>query len=107
MQLSYLDCAWCQDYIEEHTAVPMSEMINSDELGGSSFVNLPGRFASALEDGSAANLTVPKFQPINGKGHESLNIVVAGGEAGKFSLFFSGWTAGPMGSFPVSEKIEV
>jgi hypothetical protein len=65
------------------------------------------RIASVIAAGQGSERKVPKFQPVNGKGHPALNIVVAGGEAGKFSLFFSGWTGGPMGSFPTSERIEL
>jgi thiol-disulfide isomerase/thioredoxin len=44
---------------------------------------------------------VPKFRK-----PENINIVVAGGEAGKFSSAFGGWFSGPMGSVSVSRKIE-
>jgi hypothetical protein len=37
---------------------------------------------------------------------EDINIIVAGGEAGKFSAVFAGWVSGPMGSSSVSRRIE-
>jgi len=37
---------------------------------------------------------------------ENINIIVAGGEAGKFSAVFGGWLGGPAGSMSVSRKIE-
>lgn len=89
----------------EHTAVPLSEMVNTADMGGSGFVKVPEKNAASIAAGTEQKM--PKFTPVNGKGHHSLSIVVAGGEAGKFSLFFSGWTAGPMGSFPTSERIDV
>jgi len=33
-------------------------------------------------------------------------MIVAGGEAGKFSAAFAGWVSGPMGSSSVSRRIE-
>ncbi len=33
-------------------------------------------------------------------------MIVAGGEAGKFSAVFGGWVSGPMGSSSVSRRIE-
>lgn len=89
----------------EHTAVPVSEMVNTDDMGGAGFVTVPEKIAAEIAAGSERK--IPKFTPVNGKGHHSLNIVVAGGEAGKFSLFFSGWMGTAMGSFPTSERIEV
>jgi hypothetical protein len=44
---------------------------------------------------------IPKFRR-----PENINIIVAGGEAGKFSAVFAGWVSGPMGSSSVSRKIE-
>jgi hypothetical protein len=44
---------------------------------------------------------IPKFRKAG-----NINIIVAGGEAGKFSSAFGGWFSGPMGSISVSRKIE-
>ena len=44
---------------------------------------------------------VPKFRST-----DNIHIAVAGGDAGKFSAVFAGWTSGPTGSIPVSRKIE-
>jgi hypothetical protein len=45
--------------------------------------------------------TYPKF-----RSKERLHIVVAGGNAGKFSVYMGGWASGIAGSQPVSKKIE-
>ncbi len=44
---------------------------------------------------------IPKFRKA-----ENINMIVAGGEAGKFSAVFAGWVSGPMGSSSVSRRIE-
>ena len=44
---------------------------------------------------------IPKFRR-----PENINIIVAGGDAGKFSAVFAGWVSGPMGSSSVSRRIE-
>jgi hypothetical protein len=45
--------------------------------------------------------TIAKFRK-----PEDINIIVAGGNAGKFSAVFAGWVSGPMGSSSVSRRIE-
>jgi hypothetical protein len=45
---------------------------------------------------------MPKF-----KSDDDIHIVVAGGEAGKFSAVFHGWVTGSVGSIPVSRKIDI
>jgi hypothetical protein len=45
---------------------------------------------------------MPKF-----RSEEDIHIVVAGGEAGKFSAAFHGWVTGSIGSIPVSRKIDI
>ena len=44
---------------------------------------------------------IPKFRR-----PENINIMVAGGDARKFSAVFAGWVSGPMGSSSVSRRIE-
>jgi hypothetical protein len=44
---------------------------------------------------------IPKFRSAG-----NINIIVAGGEGGKFSAVFAGWVSGPMGSSSVSRRIE-
>jgi len=44
----------------------------------------------------------PKFA-----GKEYIHIVVAGGDAGKFSSAFHGWATGEVGSISVSRKIDL
>ena len=39
-----------------------------------SFVNIPERFKEAIDAGTGRK--IPKFLPVNGKGHHGLNIVV-------------------------------
>jgi hypothetical protein len=48
------------------------------------------------------NRPSPKFAS-----EDNIHIVVAGSDAGKFSAAFHGWASGPMGSIPVSRKIDV
>ena len=43
---------------------------------------------------------LPKFQ-----NEDMINIVVAGGDAGKFSAILAGWQSGPKGSQTVTRKI--
>jgi hypothetical protein len=44
---------------------------------------------------------MPKFRD-----PKAIKIVVAGGDAGKWSAVFGGWVSGPVGSSAVSRKIE-
>ena len=44
---------------------------------------------------------LPKFSS-----KEKIHIIVAGGNAGKFSVYFNSWASGETGSIPVSKKIE-
>jgi hypothetical protein len=84
--------------IQEITSRPLSELIPSDECGE----GVPLK-ALGLVNPTAEQLTqkIPKFRK-----PENINIIVAGGEAGKFSAIFAGWVSGPMGSSSVSRRIE-
>ena len=93
-----------RDYIYQHSAVSADELVNDEEMGGSGFVNTPDGLAKAIEAGKARPM--PKFREVNEAGDFGLSIVLAGGDAGKFSYFFSGWAGGAMGSIPTSERIE-
>jgi AhpC/TSA family len=82
--------------IQEVTSRPVRELIRDDESG-------EGIPLSALGDATEERLSqkIAKFRR-----PEDINIIVAGGNAGKFSAVFAGWVSGPMGSSSVSRKIE-
>jgi hypothetical protein len=79
--------------IIEVTTRPLRERITSDDVGG----GLMPRVAMSPEQ---LEQPVPKFG-----NPSSLHVVVAGGDAGKFSAVIAGWASGPMGSMPVSRKV--
>jgi peroxiredoxin len=84
--------------IQEITSRPLSDLLPDAESGE----GIPLR-AMGLENPTPEQLAtkIPKFRR-----PENINIIVAGGEAGKFSAVFAGWVSGPMGSSSVSRKIE-
>ena len=84
--------------IQEITSRPLRELIPDDESGE----GVPLK-ALGLTNPTAEQLEqkIPKFRR-----PESINMIVAGGEAGKFSAIFAGWVSGPMGSSSVSRRIE-
>lgn len=82
-----------RERIQEVTSRPIRELIRDDESG-------EGLAAEAVAANQLDN-RVSKFRR-----PEYINIVVAGGEAGKFSAVFGGWVSGPLGSIAVSRKIE-
>jgi hypothetical protein len=84
--------------IQEITSRPIRELIPDEESGE----GVPLR-AMGLSSPTAEQLEqkIPKFRR-----PEYINIIVAGGEGGKFSAVFAGWVSGPMGSSSVSRKIE-
>ncbi|HXW85008.1 MAG TPA: hypothetical protein VEJ86_11420, partial [Candidatus Binataceae bacterium] len=93
---------WSKDQvrarIQEVTARPLRELLpNEDSAEG-----VPPR-ALGLVNPTPEQLAqkVPKFRKPS-----DINIIVAGGEAGKFSAVFGGWVSGPMGSSSVSRRIE-
>ncbi len=51
-------------------------------------------------DRLGADKRVPKF-----RSDDSISLVVAGGEAGKFGAYFQGWLTGPGGSIMTTRKI--
>ncbi len=77
--------------IQEATAKPLRELIRSKECG-------EGMSPESAEDDWDRML--PKFQ-----NEDMINIVVAGGDAGKFSAILAGWQSGPKGSQTVTRKI--
>jgi hypothetical protein len=84
--------------IQEITSRPIRELLPDEESGE----GVPLK-AFGLTKPTADQLAqkIPKFRK-----PENINIIVAGGEAGKFSAVFAGWVSGPMGSSSVSRKIE-
>lgn len=83
--------------IQQVTSRPLREMVQDDISGA----GIARAAADSLPPEGLAQL-VPKFA-----GHEYIHIVVAGGEAGKFSSAFHGWVTGAVGSLSVSRKIEL
>jgi peroxiredoxin len=84
--------------IQEVTSRPIRELLASEDTGE----GIPLR-ALGLTNPTPDQLEqrIPKFRK-----PENINMIVAGGEAGKFSAVFAGWVSGPMGSSSVSRKIE-
>jgi hypothetical protein len=84
--------------IQEITARPLRELLPDTESGE----GVPLK-AFGLKDATPEQLEqrIPKFRSA-----ENINIIVAGGEGGKFSAVFAGWVSGPMGSSSVSRRIE-
>ena len=82
--------------IQEITSRPMRELLADDESG-------EGIPRKVLGNSTPEQLEqrIPKFRKA-----ENINMIVAGGEAGKFSAVFAGWVSGPMGSSSVSRRIE-
>ncbi len=79
------------------TSRPVRELIRDDESGEGiplSALGTPPTEADLAK-------TIAKFRK-----PEDINIIVAGGNAGKFSAVFAGWVSGPMGSSSVSRRIE-
>ena len=79
--------------IIEVTTHPLRDRLATDEVGG----GIPRRGALSEEQLSQP---IPKFRD-----PRNLHIVVAGGEAGKFSAVMAGWASGPVGSMPVMRRI--
>ncbi len=84
--------------IQQVTSRPIRELIPDAESGE----GVPLK-ALGLTNPTPEQLAqkLPKFRK-----PENINIIVAGGEAGKFSAVFAGWVSGPMGSSSVSRRIQ-
>lgn len=83
--------------IQEVTSVPFKELA-ADEISGA---GIDPKVLAKMDE-ERQNMPTPKFAS-----EDKIHIAVAGSEAGKFSAVFHGWASGPMGSIPVSKKIEV
>ncbi len=84
--------------IQEATARPLRELLPGEDCGE----GVPLK-ALGLDSPSAEQLEqrIPKLRK-----PENIKMIVAGGEAGKFSAIFAGWVSGPVGSVSVSRRIE-
>ncbi|MEE9277242.1 MAG: TlpA family protein disulfide reductase [Dehalococcoidia bacterium] len=90
-----VESGWSKDDIREQiqlvTARPLRELLRNEENAE----GIPPERA-----GDDLERLLPKFRDPS-----MINIVVAGGEAGKFSAILGGWVSGPMGSISVTRKI--
>jgi len=84
--------------IQEITARPLRDLLPDEESGEGIPLKAMGLTNPTEEQ---LNQKIPKF-----RSPENINIIVAGGEGGKFSAVFAGWVSGPMGSSSVSRRIE-
>lgn len=85
-----------RDRIQEVTACAVRELAVDDMSG----VGIPQDKIAAMDEAALAR-KIPKFAST-----ENIHLVVAGGDAGKFSAAYHGWLTGPMGSVVVSAKID-
>ena len=88
--------AMLRERIQAVTARPLTELAADDR----SAVGIAVDKLAQLDPEKQQRL-VPKFAST-----DNIHLVVAGGDAGKFSAAFHGWLTGPMGSTVVSRKIE-
>lgn len=77
--------------IQEATARPISDLLRDEECAEG---------IAPDQAGDDLDRLLPKFRD-----PAMINIVVAGGEAGKFSAILGGWQSGPRGSQSVTRKI--
>ena len=87
-----------RERIQEVTTRPLREILQDAESGAGL---PPAMFRPDGPSEEDLDRPVPKFRST-----DNIHIVVAGGDAGKFSAVFAGWASGPIGSIPVSRKIE-
>ncbi len=82
--------------IQEVTMRPLRDLLPDEETGHA--INV----SHSNFSGEQLNQRMPKFKSL-----DNIHIVVAGGDAGKFSAILGGWVSGAGGSVPVSRQIEV
>jgi hypothetical protein len=87
-----------RERIQEVTTRPLRELLQDGESGAGLPPSMFGPNGPSEED---MDRPVPKFRST-----DNIHIVVAGGDAGKFSAVLAGWVSGPSGSIPVSRRIE-
>lgn len=85
-----------RDRIQEVTAKPLRELVADDV----SAVGLKSEHAAKM-DAAKLDRLVPKFAAT-----DMIHLVVAGGDAGKFSGAFHGWVTGNIGTISTSQKID-
>jgi len=90
--------AQLRNRIQEASARPIRELLRDANAGEGMTL---AQFGLTNPSAEQFDQRIPKFRK-----PENINIIVAGGEAGKFSSVFGGWFSGPMGSMSVSRKIE-
>ncbi len=87
---------WTKDQVREQiqkaTERPVRELLRNAECAE----GLPEQIAERL----GADHRLPKFRSA-----DSIALVVAGGEAGKFGAYFQGWASGPIGSIMTTRQI--
>ena len=86
-----------RDRIQEASARPLRELLSDAESGAGYD---PASFGPNGPTKEQLDERQPKF-----RSKDCIHIVVAGGEAGKWSAVIAGW-ARPTGSIPTSRKIE-
>ena len=84
--------------IQQVTSRPMRDLMADAE---SAEGLQPAWYGAAGPTEDQLNTLIPKF-----RGPEYIHIAVAGSEAGKFSTAYGGWVIAPIGSNPVSRKID-
>lgn len=88
-----------RERIQEISARRIRDLLPDDETGEGM---PPAAFGiEGSPTGEQLDQMVAKFRKA-----ENINIIVAGGEAGKFSAVFGGWVGGTAGSMSVSRRIE-
>jgi hypothetical protein len=87
-----------RERIQQVTTRPLREILQDEDSGAGI---PPARFGAGGPNEAELAQQVPKFRST-----DNIHIVVAGSDAGKFSAVFAGWARGPIGSIPVSHKIE-
>ena len=90
--------AQVRERIQQVTARPLRELVADAESGEGVALKALGLTNPTPEQ---LEQKIPKFRR-----PEYINMIVAGGDAGKFSAVFAGWVSGPMGSSSVSRRIE-
>jgi hypothetical protein len=83
--------------IQEITSRPLRDRLADDDSGEGI---QPSWYGPNGPDEEKRNSIVPKF-----RSPDQIHIVVAGGEAGKFTTIYGGWAGGAIGSIPVTRKI--
>lgn len=87
---------WTKAQVREQIQRASERPVGELARGGASAEGLP----EAVVDRLGADKRLSKF-----RSDDSISLVVAGGEAGKFGAYFQGWISGPMGSIMTTREI--